>query len=61
MWGLLATDCANVFGLATMGNFGPTYLKLMLGMDIRWAGILSGLPMLCRYFGGVVSAAVADW
>jgi len=60
LWGVVATDCANVWGLIVLGSFGPTYIKNMLGMDIRLAGILSALPMLCRYLGGVFTAFMAD-
>ena len=33
----------------------------MLGVDIKANGVLSGLPMLSRYFGGLFHAAIADF
>ena len=32
----------------------------MLGVDIKTNGLLSGLPYLCRYMGGVVSGRISD-
>lgn len=61
IWGTLITDCANTFGLITLAGFGPSYMKFMLGLDIKTNGILSGLPMLSRYIGGVAIARLSDW
>lgn len=59
-YGMLITDVGNTWGIVTLGSNGPSYLKFMLGVDIKTNGILSGLPMMCRYFGGVIHAYVAD-
>ena len=40
---------------------GPVYLKYMQGLDIKTNGLLSGLPMLSRYIGGVAIARFSDW
>ena len=34
-WGLMITDSCNTWGLYTLLSSGPTYLKYMLGVDIR--------------------------
>jgi hypothetical protein len=35
-------------GIIVLGSNGPTYLKYMLGVDIKTNGVVSGLPMLSR-------------
>ena len=60
-WGLLITDCGNCVGLFVLSGYTPSYLKKMLGVDIKANGVLSGLPMLSRYFGGLFHAAIADF
>ncbi len=57
---MIITDCGNCVGIITLGAFGPSFLKFMLGVDIKTNGILSGLPMLSRYLGGLCFAAIAD-
>ena len=60
-WGLVITDCGNCVGIIILGSYGPSYLKQMLGVDIKANGVLSGLPMLSRYLGGLFHAAIADY
>ena len=48
----------NCVGIITLGSYGPTYLKSMLNVDIKTNGILSGLPMLSRYVGGLLWGAI---
>ena len=55
--GTLITDCANTFGISIFLGYGPVYLKYMLGLDIKTNGLLSALPMVARYVGGVVVAS----
>jgi len=59
--GTLLTDMANTWGIITISSYGPSYLKTMLGVSIRSNGILSGLPMLARYLGGVAFAKLCDY
>ena len=60
-WGMVITDCGNCVGIITLGSYGSLYLKKMLGVDIKANGVLSGVPMLSRYLGGLVTAAMADY
>ena len=46
--GLMITDSGNTWGLWTLSTNGPTYMKYILGVDIKMNGVLSGLPLLCR-------------
>ena len=57
----MITDSCNTWGLWTLNTNGPTYMKYMLGVDIRTNGLLSGLPLLCRYIGGIFLSSCADW
>ena len=57
---LIVADASNTCGLIMLGSYGPSYLKYMLGVDMKTNGILSGLPWLCRYFGGVFHSLLAD-
>ena len=59
-WGLVITDSGNCVGIMTLGSYGSLYLKKMLGVNIKTNGVLSGLPMLSRYVGGLFHGAVAD-
>ena len=61
VWGMIITDCGNCWGLVTLASYGPSYLKYILGVDIKTNGALSGLPMLSRYIGGIFCAAIADY
>ena len=58
---MIITDMGNGVGNMTLRTYVPTYLKYMLGVDIKTNGFLSGLPMLSRYLGGVFQAAIADY
>ena len=58
---MIITDMGNCVGIMTLGSYGPSYLKYMLGVDIKTNGFLSGLPMLTRYLGGLFHAAIADY
>ncbi|XP_023342326.1 uncharacterized transporter slc-17.2 isoform X1 [Eurytemora carolleeae] len=49
VWGTLITDCCNTWGIITISSYGPTYLKYVLGVDIKTNGLISGLPMIARY------------
>ena len=59
--GLMCSDASNTWGFNTLASNGPSYLKYMLGVDIKTNGFLSGLPMLCRYLGAVILAKIADF
>jgi len=61
LWATLCTDVANSFGLITLLKMGPTFMKYMLGLDIKTNGLLSAAPMLARYLGGIVLCRLADW
>ena len=45
---LVLTDMAACFGAFTFMTNWPTYLKFMLGLDIKTNGLLSALPFICR-------------
>ena len=59
-WSMVISDIGNSFGHSMMGSQGPSYLKYILGLDIKTNGFLSALPMLCRYISGVTFGYVAD-
>ena len=59
-WGLMITDSANTWGIFTLLTNTPTYMKNVQGLDIKSNGLLSGLPFLCRYLGGIAICPIAD-
>ena len=59
--GLMIADFANTWGKNTLFTNGPTYMKTVQGVDIKKNGLLSGLPFLLRYFGGIILCRVADY
>jgi len=61
IWGTLITDCCNSWGIITVAAWGPQYMKYIIGLDIKSNGILSSLPMVARYIGGVTIARFSDF
>lgn len=61
VWGTLITDCGNTFGIVIFLGMGPVFFKYMLGLNIKSNGLLSALPMVGRYVGGVSIAYLSDW
>lgn len=59
--GLITTDVCNSWGIMVLGYNGPTFLKYMLNINIKLNGLVSGLPMMSRYLGGVFHSIIADW
>ena len=60
-YALLIGDFCSSWGTFIMAISMPTYFKLMVGMNMTKTGILSSLPMLCRYFGAIALGYIADW
>ena len=58
--GLMLTDSANTWGIFTLLTNTPTYMKNVQGLDIKSNGLLSGLPFLSRYIGGITICPIAD-
>ena len=56
---ILLADFANNCNFTLFASYGPTYLGNMLGVDIRLIGWFSAIPMLCRYFGGIIHSEIA--
>ncbi|KAF0303884.1 Sialin [Amphibalanus amphitrite] len=48
VWAIVITECANSWGLTYLLTSLPTYMKHILGYNIRANGLLSGLPLLGR-------------
>ncbi|XP_066967806.1 sialin-like isoform X2 [Macrobrachium rosenbergii] len=61
MWAIIVCDMGNTFGLSLYMNQLPTYMKNVLGFSIKKNGLLSGLPFLSRYIGGLIASSCGDW
>ncbi|XP_063597616.1 sialin-like [Penaeus indicus] len=61
VWAIIVCDMGNTFGLSIYLTQLPTYMRNVLGFSIKKNGLLSGLPFLCRYVGGIISSTVGDW
>ncbi|XP_037083945.1 sialin-like [Pollicipes pollicipes] len=48
VWAIVITECANSWALTYLLTSLPTYMKHILGFNIRANGLLSGLPLLGR-------------
>ena len=59
IWGIFITDSCNCYGIVTLSH-GTFYLNYLLGVDIRTNGMLSALPWLMRYIGGVLTSYLTD-
>ena len=59
--GLMIADFGNTWGKNTLFTNGPTYMKTVQGVDIKKNGLLSALPFLLRYFGGIILCRIADY
>ncbi len=57
---LMTSDACNTFAAVVFFTNWSTYLKYMLGTDIKTNGILSALPFACRYVGGLLHGKIAD-
>ncbi|KAG0724551.1 putative inorganic phosphate cotransporter [Chionoecetes opilio] len=60
-WAVVFIDAGNVFGISIFWNHLPTYMKNVLGFSIKENGLLSSLPFLCRYIGGLCFGTLGDW
>ncbi|KAK7066420.1 hypothetical protein SK128_019270, partial [Halocaridina rubra] len=61
VWAIIICDMGNTFGLSLYMNQLPTYMKNVLGFSIKSNGVLSGLPFLSRYIGGIIASSSGDW
>ena len=59
--GLMVADSAATWGMFTLLTNTPTYMKNVQGVDIKTNGLLSALPFLCRYIGGITICQIADF
>lgn len=50
VWLVLLTYWSDEIGYELLGQFGPTYLNRVLGIDIRYTGVLSAFPYLLSVF-----------
>ncbi|XP_070000472.1 sialin [Penaeus vannamei] len=61
VWAIIVCDMGNTFGLSIYLTQLPTYMRNVLGFSIKKNGLLSGLPFLCRYVGGIISSTGGEW
>lgn len=61
VWAIILVHGASVFGFFTVVNQLPTYMKYILGFNIKANGLLSSLPYLGKYVMAVASSYLADY
>ena len=59
--GVLWADLTNGIGITTLGSGISKYLNSVQGFNLKSNGFLSGLPFMCRYFGGIFTATISDY
>ena len=57
---IIVAETANSWSLTYLMTSLPTYMKHVLGFDLRSNGVLSGLPLVCRGLMMLGSGALAD-
>lgn len=60
VWAIIVTHGCSVFGYFTVVNQLPTYMKDVLGFNIKENGVLSSLPYLGKYIMAVIASYLAD-
>ncbi|TMW46647.1 hypothetical protein DOY81_008275 [Sarcophaga bullata] len=61
VWAIIITHGLSVFGFFTVINQLPTFMKLVLGFDIKKNGLFSSLPYLGKYVMALSSSVFADY
>ncbi|XP_065339933.1 sialin [Cloeon dipterum] len=61
VWAIIITHAASVFGYFTVVNQLPTYMKNILGFNIKENGLLSSLPYFGKYFFAITTSYIADY
>ncbi|XP_046588887.1 sialin isoform X2 [Neodiprion lecontei] len=61
VWAIIVTHGCSVFGYFTVVNQLPTYMKYILGFEIKKNGLLSSLPYLGKYCFAVLTSSAADY
>uniref|UniRef100_A0A0V0G7I6 Putative permease of the major facilitator superfamily protein n=1 Tax=Triatoma dimidiata TaxID=72491 RepID=A0A0V0G7I6_TRIDM len=61
VWAIVITHAASVFCYFTFVNQLPTYMKHVLGLDIKKNGVLSSFPYIGKYVMALVTSYIADY
>ncbi|KAG0705135.1 putative inorganic phosphate cotransporter [Chionoecetes opilio] len=61
VWAIMICEVGNSFGYSVYFSYLPTYIENVIGVPIRENGLLSSLPFLARYLGGVLFATFGEW
>ncbi|XP_045108565.1 putative inorganic phosphate cotransporter [Portunus trituberculatus] len=60
VWAIIAGEIGNSFGYTVYFSYLPTYIENVVGVSLSQNGILSALPFLARYLGGVVFSSTGE-
>ncbi|XP_014239443.1 sialin isoform X2 [Cimex lectularius] len=61
VWAIVVTHASSVFCYFTFLNQFPTYMKHVLGLDIKQNGILSSFPYIGKYVMALITSYIADY
>ncbi|CAH1399899.1 unnamed protein product [Nezara viridula] len=61
VWAIVVTHACSVFCYFTFLNQMPTYMKRVLGTDIKKNGILSSFPYIGKYAMALITSYIADY
>ncbi|KAK9504813.1 hypothetical protein O3M35_008996 [Rhynocoris fuscipes] len=61
VWAIVITHGASVFCYFTFVNQLPTYMKYVLGLDIKKNGLLSSFPYIGKYVMALITSFIADY
>ncbi|XP_065341145.1 sialin-like [Cloeon dipterum] len=59
-WALMVANTGSIWAFMTIITYGPTYLKVVHGFNIKENGLLSGLPNLSRFMGSLFFSWIID-
>ncbi|CAG9773623.1 unnamed protein product [Ceutorhynchus assimilis] len=60
VWAIIITHGCSVFGYFTVVNQLPTYMKQVLGFNVKKNGLFSSLPYLAKYIMAIIASYIAD-
>ncbi|XP_059475931.1 sialin-like [Neocloeon triangulifer] len=59
-WALMVANTGSIWAFMTVITYGPTYLKVVHGFNIRENGLVSGLPNVSRFLGSLFFSWIID-
>ncbi|KAK3865085.1 hypothetical protein Pcinc_029275 [Petrolisthes cinctipes] len=60
-WAIIISEMCNSYGISIIRAQLPTFMKNIFGFSIKMNGLLSALPFLSNYLGGITTSLLSSW